>query len=62
MTRLVTDEMVDEFSVCVTYDKLASAIREKLAGVVTRLAVPLPLGTDEDLARAKRIVSELKAG
>ncbi len=62
MTRLVTDEMVDEFSVSATYEKLASAIREKLTGVVTRLAVPLPLGTDEDLARAKCIVSELKAG
>ncbi|MEI6136541.1 MAG: TIGR03617 family F420-dependent LLM class oxidoreductase [Chloroflexota bacterium] len=60
MSRVITDEMLDEFCVVGTWDELPSAMRAKLSGIATQLTIPLDPRTPDEDAHAAEIIAALK--
>ncbi len=61
MARLITDEMLDEFAVIATYDSLAPQIRQRLGGLLTRIALPAASGSPGDREVYRAMVRELQS-
>jgi len=58
-TKLITDEMLSEWAVIATYDRLASEVRARCTGIFSTVLLDLPgtLAHDED--RVRSIVQSL---
>jgi len=62
MPKLITDDMVQEFAVVATYDKVADAIRARYQGVCDRVGFGIPIRTPEDEEAARAIIRDLQQG
>jgi probable F420-dependent oxidoreductase len=53
MPRLISDEMLDEWAISATYDRLAATLRSRLSGIFQTLVLVLPpeAQSDDDLLR-----------
>lgn len=60
MGDLVTDEMLEEFAIVAHQSEVAGKLKERFAGLATRLTLDLPSGTPEDAERARTIIAETK--
>jgi len=62
MTKLIPEQMAAEFATIAPLDELGDALREKWGGLLTTMNLPtdLPLGTDEERSRVRRIVETLQ--
>ena len=61
MPALISDEMIDAFSVSGVYEELADQLKAKFAGLVDDLVIAFkPMGPGSE-ARFKRLISDLQA-
>jgi probable F420-dependent oxidoreductase len=51
MARVVSDEMVETFTVVAAYDRLVPALRDRFGGLSDRIALGFPKGTPDGLVR-----------
>jgi probable F420-dependent oxidoreductase len=58
MARLISDEMLDEFAVCGTYDTIGAKLRERYAGLLDRMALYQPYDAQVDDSRLVRVARE----
>ncbi len=61
MAGLITDEMLETYATIGTYDEIADRLRERYGGLVTSVAVNLPLETPADREVAREVIARLKA-
>jgi probable F420-dependent oxidoreductase len=61
MTRLITDEMLEQIAVCGTYDTIGVKLRERYAGLLDRIALYQPYEAFVDESRAAALVRKFKA-
>ena len=59
MPALITDDMLEEWAVIATHDRLAEVVRERCAGLFTTVLLDLPPGLRDDDARLREIVDYL---
>lgn len=60
MAGLITDEMLETYATIATYDGIADRLRERYGGLVTSVALNLPLETAEDRELAKEVIARVK--
>ena len=61
MTTAISDAMLDEFVVSGDYSVIAATLRERFAGLASRITFPLAEETGHDAAIAL-VVRDLQAG
>ena len=62
MADEISDDVLEEFAVVATYEDLPRRLKEKLGGVVTRLAFTLPTRGPAEEERLHDLVEQLKTG
>ncbi len=64
MAAMVPDAMAEEFATIALLDDLGDALRERWQGLLSTLHLPtdLPLDTEEDAGRMRRVVETLQRG
>lgn len=60
MAGLITDEMLETYATIGTYDEIADRLRERYGGLVTSVAMNLPLESPEDRELARELIARLK--
>ena len=60
MGNLVRDDMLEEWAVIATYDRLADALVERWRGVAGTLLLDIPPALRKDEARVREIVQALQ--
>jgi probable F420-dependent oxidoreductase len=60
MAGLITDEMLETYATIGTYDEIADRLRERYGGLVTSVAMNLPLETPADREAAKEVIAMVK--
>ena len=60
MTRMITDDMLEEFCVIGTWDQLPAQMREKFAGINTQVTLPIDPRTPDEEAQFREIIAEVK--
>ncbi len=60
MAGLITDEMLETYATIGTYDEIADRLRERYRGLVTSVALNLPLETAEDRELAREVIARVK--
>jgi probable F420-dependent oxidoreductase len=60
MAQLITDEMLETYATIGTYDEIAGRLRERYGGLVTSVAVNLPLETPADREAAREVIAQVK--
>lgn len=60
MAKLITDEMLETYATIGTYDEIADRLRERYGGLVTSVAVNLPLETPADRELAREVIGRIK--
>ena len=58
MAKVVSDEIVETFSVVASYDRLVGAVRDRFGGLSDRIALGFPRSTPEGLVR--ELLSDLR--
>ena len=61
MSRLITDEILNEVAVSGTYETIGKKLREKYAGLLDRVALYQPYETKADDQRLSQFVSEFRS-
>ncbi len=61
MARLITDEMLDTFALCGTYETLGPRLRERYAGLLDRVSLYQPYPAEASEQRQQRLAAELNA-
>ncbi len=61
MATKVTDDMLQEFGVIGTYDKIVPMIKEKCEGVIDRVTFSIPTRNPDDEERLKEMIKQLQA-
>ena len=61
MAKKVTDDMLQEFGVIGTYDKIIPKIKEKCEGVIDRVTFSIPTRNPDDEERLKEMIKQLQA-
>jgi probable F420-dependent oxidoreductase len=61
MTRLITDEMLEQIAVSGTYESIGAKLRERYAGLLDRIALYQPYEALVDESRAATLVRQFKA-
>ncbi len=59
MAALITDEMLDTFAVCGTWESIGPRLRERYAGLLDRLALYTPYEVRMDSSRLARLAQQL---
>jgi probable F420-dependent oxidoreductase len=59
MPALITDDMLEEWAVIATYDRLAAEVTRRCAGLFSTVLLDLPPGLRRDEARVRAIVETL---
>ena len=60
MTRMITDDMLEEFCVIGTWDQLPAQMREKFAGINTQVTLPIDPRTPDEEAQFREIIAQVK--
>ena len=60
MAELVSDEMLDTFSVIGGYDEVGQQLKEQLDGLVDEVGFSMEVSTPEDEKALRRIIEDLK--
>ena len=60
MTRMITDDMLEEFCVIGTWEELPAQMREKFAGINTQVTLPIDPRTPDEEAQFREIIAEVK--
>jgi probable F420-dependent oxidoreductase len=60
MVDVISDEMLEEFCVIATWDELASAMREKYAGINSQVSFAAEPRNPDEEAQIREIIAELK--
>jgi len=61
MGREISDEMLDQFAVCATYDQIAARIKERWGGIVNRIGFFMPIRHEGDKERLREIIRQIQA-
>ena len=61
MPRLVTDEMVEAFSVMGAYDDIAGKLKQHYGGYASRISLPLPEGDGAMREKVRGVLRELQS-
>ena len=61
MGREISDEMLDQFAVCGTYDQIAARIKERWGGIVNRTGFFMPVRHEGDKERLRDIIRQIQA-
>ena len=60
MTRMITDDMLEEFCVIGTWEELPAQMREKFAGINTQVTLPIDPQTPDEEAQFREIIAQVK--
>jgi alkanesulfonate monooxygenase SsuD/methylene tetrahydromethanopterin reductase-like flavin-dependent oxidoreductase (luciferase family) len=61
LPKQISDEMLEEWAIISTYDKLAETVIERCTGIYDTVLLDLPPGIRDDRDRVKDIVAKLHA-
>lgn len=61
MPALVTDEMLEQFSIVGTYDELVPKLKQRCSDIFTTILIDLPPDLLADQDRVKEIIAQLRA-
>jgi hypothetical protein len=60
MPAAVPDDVLEQFVIAGTYDEIVDRIKERFAGVCTRVSLGIPVRTPEDEERLRAMIKALQ--
>jgi hypothetical protein len=61
MSALITDEMLDSFAICGTWETIGAKLRQRYAGLLDRVALYTPYDLPFDASRLAQLAQQLNS-